>query len=165
MANVETTLMNKIKKIFSSIGDGNFEIDVSFTKKESSSYLELTTAVTKGLSTLNDVISQANEISTGNYEADITPRSEKDQLGIALQRMTEILRNVSLAAEAVAEGDTSIQVVEQGSKDLLAQSFNRMVTTINNAATQANEISTGNYEADITPRSEKEINWVLHCKE
>ncbi|MCJ8343919.1 ATP-binding protein, partial [bacterium] len=71
-------------------------------------------------------------------------------MGIALQRMTEILRNVSLAAEAVAEGDTSIQVVEQGSKDLLAQSFNRMTKTLSiSKLTMGNQIWLSNSLSDL----------------
>ncbi|MCP4116415.1 MAG: response regulator [Desulfobacteraceae bacterium] len=44
--------------------------------------------------TLNDVVDQAYAISEGDYSAIVTPRSDKDRLGMAIQQMTEILRDM-----------------------------------------------------------------------
>ncbi len=41
------------------------------------------------------IIDQANTIAGGDYSADMTPRSDQDELGIALNKMTENLRDVS----------------------------------------------------------------------
>jgi signal transduction histidine kinase/DNA-binding response OmpR family regulator len=44
------------------------------------------------IQTLHEVSRQADVISSGDYSADVSPRSEEDTLGIALQRMTTTLR-------------------------------------------------------------------------
>jgi len=72
------------------------------------------------LYSINDAADQANAISSGDYSADIKPRSDKDKLGIALQRMTEILRNASLAAEQVAADDTLREWFQTGQMELNA---------------------------------------------
>jgi len=105
---------------------------------------------------LEELVIKADRISTGDYSEDIKPRNKQDKLGIALQRMTEILRNVAQVAERLSEGNTSVKVKIQGENDLLAKSINMMVNTLNTAAQQADSISIGNYTSDITPRSEQD---------
>ena len=54
-------------------------------------------SVIRMAATLKDVARQAKVIATGDYTADVAPRSDQDELGIALQTMTKTLRQ---AAEA-----------------------------------------------------------------
>lgn len=44
-----------------------------------------------------EVTKHANEVASGNYEVEMTPRSEKDNLGIALNTMTRTLRETTAA--------------------------------------------------------------------
>ncbi|MCP5008214.1 MAG: response regulator, partial [Planctomycetes bacterium] len=111
------------------IADGNLDVTV---KGDTG----IAASINKMVDTLNNVASQADVISSGNYEADIKPKSDKDKLGIALQRMTEILRNVSQVVKGLAIGDTSVKIEEQSKDDLLAISINEMVVQLRASAKQ-----------------------------
>jgi PAS domain S-box-containing protein len=88
------------------------------------------TAIKENEDYLTELVDKAELISTGDYMAEIKPRSDQDQLGIALQRMTNVLRNVSKFAVKLAEGDFSVSVEKQSSSDLLADSMNKLVTQL-----------------------------------
>jgi methyl-accepting chemotaxis protein len=72
----------------------------------------------------------AIDISSGDYSAEINPRSPYDEMGAALKRMTESLRDASRAMAAVADGDFTVRVTVKGPNDLLARSVNGMVEKI-----------------------------------
>lgn len=79
------------------------------------------------VNTLNDAAHYADIIATGDYTVDIEPKNDADILGMALLRMTAVLRDVSLVADNLAKGDLSLLIEQQSDKDLLAISFNKMV--------------------------------------
>jgi CheY-like chemotaxis protein/HAMP domain-containing protein len=84
-----TQIVGKIKNV--ATGDLSQEIEISGNDEIG----ELARSTYAMIDTLADVVVQANTIAEGDYKADIAPRSEKDQLGIALQKMTETLRKIS----------------------------------------------------------------------
>jgi len=88
-----------------------------------------------------DISKQANMIAQGDYRANISPRSENDALGIALQSMTQPLREASEVAQAVARGDLSRQVEAKGKGDLLATSMNSMTQTLLDQKTKVEQQS------------------------
>ncbi|WP_027002229.1 response regulator [Hugenholtzia roseola] len=59
---------------------------------------------------LDQIVSQANAISQGDFSTNITPRSEKDQLAIALTRMTSNLRDQNY----LKDGLTRLNVLLSG---------------------------------------------------
>ncbi len=66
------------------------------------------------------IIDQANTIAEGDYSADMTPRSDQDELGIALNKMTENLRIVSAQNEKdrwLKTGQAELSDVMRGELD------------------------------------------------
>ena len=76
----------EVADITGQIEEGNLDIEVE-------GGTGILASVGAMAATLKDVARQANVIASGDYAADVTPRSEKDELGIALQTMTRALRD------------------------------------------------------------------------
>jgi signal transduction histidine kinase/CheY-like chemotaxis protein/methyl-accepting chemotaxis protein len=143
-------IVEKIRNVVT--GDLNQEIEISRNDEIG----DLAQSICTIVDTLANVVVQINTIANGDYKANIAPRSEKDKLGIALQKMTKTLRDASEIAEYVAIGDYSRKVEVKGDNDLLAKSMNSMIVTLADIVSQVDLISHGDYTADITPRSEKD---------
>jgi len=92
------------------IGDLSKKIDVS-SNDEIGDLINSLNAMTKNL---NATAAVANEIAQGNLTVEAKPLSDKDTLGLALERMVEKLRQI------VSEALTAAQNVSAGSQELSA---------------------------------------------
>ncbi|MBC9876920.1 HAMP domain-containing protein [Bradyrhizobium sp. INPA01-394B] len=92
------------------IGDLSHKIEVS-SNDEVGDLVKSLTAMTVNL---NATAAVANEIAQGNLTIEAKPLSDKDTLGLALERMIEKLRQI------VAEALTAAQNVSAGSQELSA---------------------------------------------
>ena len=104
---------------------------------------------------------QANVIAEGNYNKDITPRSDLDTLGLAMQRMTQSLRETLEVVEVVAKGDLSRQIEAKGTDDLLAISMNKMFDSLRinkDENFKTNWLQKGQVSIAETLREENDIN-------
>ena len=72
----------------------------------------------------------ASEISQGNLDLEVRPRSSKDVFGNGFQQMIAYLRSIGNIATHVAEGDLRSQVTLQSSKDQLGQAFSNMQNSL-----------------------------------
>jgi len=86
---------DEIARVIEQVSRGNLEVEIEGNSR-------IVAAVTKMTVTLKDVAAQANAIAKGDYSADISPRSDKDELGFALKAMTAALR---LAHQASTDMD------------------------------------------------------------
>jgi CheY-like chemotaxis protein/HAMP domain-containing protein len=75
------------------IASGDLDVDLSVAGKRRDELGILVQAFGKMVATLKNVSVQADEISKGNYSMEIVPRSDKDILGVSLQRMTVALKD------------------------------------------------------------------------
>ncbi len=150
------SFLNNLNKVLNALVEGDFKNSMSFSQSEITEFKNTIGLVNRLFDTLSDAARQANVIAEGDYTVDIKQRSDKDELGIALQKMTQTLREASQATEQIALGNLDISVEVRGEKDLLGQSINKMVVALKAAARQANIIASGDYTADIKPRSEKD---------
>ncbi|MCG2643753.1 chemotaxis protein [Bradyrhizobium sp. CCBAU 11434] len=92
------------------IGDLSKKIDVS-SNDEIGDLIASLNAMTKNL---NATAAVANEIAQGNLTVEAKPLSDKDTLGLALERMVQKLRQI------VSEALTAAQNVSAGSQELSA---------------------------------------------
>ncbi|QAU48784.1 methyl-accepting chemotaxis protein [Bradyrhizobium guangzhouense] len=92
------------------IGDLSKKIDVS-SNDEIGDLITSLNAMTKNL---NATAAVANEIAQGNLTVEAKPLSDKDTLGLALERMVQRLRQI------VSEALTAAQNVSAGSQELSA---------------------------------------------
>lgn len=104
---------------FKNLAEGDLSNQIAIDSKDEIG--TLAKAINTTLQILKDVTDQANTIATGNYELKISPRSEKDVLGIALSHMTEQLRNNALTIGQqnwLKEGLSSLNDMVRGDKQL-----------------------------------------------
>ncbi len=95
-----------------SIGDLNYEI----AHKSNDEIRDLVNSMQTMTSNLRNTASLADKVADGDLTVQPTPLSEKDTLGLALQRMVERLRGV--VADALSASDN----VSAGSQELSASS-------------------------------------------
>lgn len=105
------------------------------------------------LNSLRSTVSQADAVARGDYSGEFTPRSDEDNLGIALTEMTLTLSNIANVASSVSQGDFSPRLRVKGQQDLLAPAINAMIESFASTALQIDTIAQGDYSAEIEPAS------------
>lgn len=73
-----------------------------------------------------EMANAAAEISRGNLETPVHPRSEQDILGTGFAQMTVYLKEMGRIAEQVSQGDLRSQIVLQSPVDQLGTAFTHM---------------------------------------
>ena len=78
------------------------------------------------------------------------PLSDKDTLGLAMQRMTANLRATAKVADAIAQGDLTVEAKPLSDKDTLGLALKRMVeklrVVVSDALAASDNVSSGSQE-------------------
>ncbi|MDA9467498.1 methyl-accepting chemotaxis protein [Bradyrhizobium sp. CCBAU 53415] len=134
------------------IGDLSQRID-SFSNDEIGDLIKSLNAMTVNL---NQTAAVANEIAQGNLTVEAKPLSDKDTLGLALERMVEKLRQI------VAEALTAAQNVSAGSQELsasaeqLSQGATEQASSAEEASSSMEEMASNvKQNADNASQTEK----------
>ncbi|MDA9427362.1 MULTISPECIES: methyl-accepting chemotaxis protein [Bradyrhizobium] len=134
------------------IGDLSQKID-SFSNDEIGDLIKSLNAMTVNL---NQTAAVANEIAQGNLTVEAKPLSDKDTLGLALERMVEKLRQI------VAEALTAAQNVSAGSQELsasaeqLSQGATEQASSAEEASSSMEEMASNvKQNADNASQTEK----------
>jgi methyl-accepting chemotaxis protein len=134
------------------IGDLSQKID-SFSNDEIGDLIKSLNAMTVNL---NQTAAVANEIAQGNLTVEAKPLSDKDTLGLALERMVEKLRQI------VAEALTAAQNVYAGSQELsasaeqLSQGATEQASSAEEASSSMEEMASNvKQNADNASQTEK----------
>ena len=83
--------------------------------------------------------------------------SDKDVLGISLERMTANLRATADVADAIADGDFSLEAKRRSSKDMLGIALERMTTNLRATAQIADAIADGNLTINAKRLSDRDM--------
>ena len=156
MLKKEMDMIERINKLLTALVEG--DLSSKRLPKDLGEFEETFSLLAQANNSLKGMTEQANQIATGNYTADISPRSDKDELGIAMQKMTATLRDVGNIAEVIATGailDAKVEI--KGKDDLLGNSMNMMIEMIKEVARQVDMLAQGDYRADISPRGDKDV--------
>jgi len=116
------------------IADGNLSVPALAISNDEIGVLAQ--AINRVTRTLKEVTQQANIIASGNYQIDITPRSEQDDMGVALQNMTATLKDVAHQANVIAAGNYQADIKPRSEKDELGIALRNMTTTLRDAETE-----------------------------
>ena len=79
---------------------------------------------------MNNVSYIAGEISKGNLELEVKPRSEKDELMYAIGDMIEGMQKVSDIAQSIASGDLNVEVTVKSKNDMLMIPLKKMIENL-----------------------------------
>ena len=78
------TIMNLAEKVAKG--------QLDFSETNGAQHTGILSSLEKIMESLQEISSQAHVVASGDYHASITPRSDKDTLGLAMQKMTRALR-------------------------------------------------------------------------
>ncbi len=134
------------------LGDLNTKVTVT-TNDEIKDVIDTVDVMTANLKAAADV---AESIARGDLSAQHKPLSDRDTLGLALERMTESLRGSAAIANTVARGDLSVDPKPQSEKDVLGLALAQMVTSLRASAAVADAIADGDLTVEVTPQSDKD---------
>jgi methyl-accepting chemotaxis protein len=128
------------------LGDLSQKIDV-VSDDEIGDLIKSLNAMTTNL---NATAGLAGEVAQGNLDVVAKPLSEKDTLGLALQRMLSSLNSTAAVAVEIAEGNLTVQAARMSDKDKLGIALERMVERLRQivaeALTAAQNVSAGSQE-------------------
>jgi methyl-accepting chemotaxis protein len=115
------------------IGDLNQKIDVS-SDDEVGDLIKSLTAMTQNL---NATAAVAGEVAQGNLDVVAKPLSEKDTLGLALQRMLSSLNATASVAHEIAQGNLTVEAKRISEKDKLGIALESMVEKLRQIVAEA----------------------------
>jgi methyl-accepting chemotaxis protein len=82
----------------------------------------------------------ANRIALGDLDVDVTPNSEHDVFGVAMQNMVASLKRLAASADRIAAGDLSLEVLPASAKDQLGHSFATMTKNLRELNLEIREV-------------------------
>jgi len=115
------TPLNQIVKKIRNVATGDLSQEIEISRHDEMG--ELARSTYTMIKTLANVVVQTDKIAKGDYKADIAPRSEKDKLGIALQKMTKTLSEISAENQQknwLKTGQTELNEAMRGDMDVIA---------------------------------------------
>ncbi len=115
----------ELSSVAAQLADGNLDCRISDIRSRDE-IGTLARAFKDLLNYFREMAHTANEISQGNLDLEVRPRSSKDVFGNGFQQMIGYLKGIGDIAAHVAEGDLRSQVTLQSSKDQLGRTFSSM---------------------------------------
>lgn len=115
------------------------------------------TAINRMIEMFQNAASQANTISQGDYTVNVSPRSDKDELGMALQDMTQALRTAASQADAIAQGDYQAAVSPRSDKDKLGIALFEMTRTLRGVRDIAASVAEGDFSKRVESKGERDL--------
>src|SRR5579883_1076908 len=128
------------------VGDLSQTIDV-VSDDEIGDLIKSLNAMTQNL---NATAAIAGEVAQGNLDVVAKPLSDKDTLGLALQRMLTSLNATAAVAREIAQGNLTVEAKRISDKDKLGMALEQMVEKLRQivaeALTAAQNVSAGSQE-------------------
>jgi len=119
----------KIREITNRMTEGDLDIDFSENTKGVYNSVENLNI------TMREVAANAETVANGNFMVQPTLRSEKDQLGNSLLKMTRSLIDLQKVTQEISNGKFNLRLNVKGENDLVSKSINLMSENL-----QANKI-------------------------
>lgn len=88
------------------------------------------------IKSMNSITNLAKDISQGNLDQEVEPRSDEDQLMFALRDMVEGMNKVAEIAGDIAEGNLFIEIEERSENDMLMQPLSLMLENLRNIVSE-----------------------------
>jgi len=82
----------------------------------------------------------ASRIALGDLQVVVTPNSERDVFGVAMQSMVASLKRLATSADRIAAGDLTVEVLPASDKDQLGLSFQSMAKNLRDLNLEIREV-------------------------
>lgn len=134
--------LNRIVKLTRSVADGDLSVELEHME-EKTEFGALLNAFKKLVNGLQDLTASIEKISKGDLQVEITPRSDRDTLAIALQDMVQslysIVSKVQTSSEQVKEINLSMNII--GSSQQLERDNEKVSEAVQGMASVVEELS------------------------
>ncbi|WP_137135023.1 methyl-accepting chemotaxis protein [Rhizobium sp. FKY42] len=128
------------------IGDLNLKLEVK-TNDEIKDVIDTVNLMTANLRQTAEV---ADRIAEGDIGVAVKPLSDKDTLGIAMERMVGYLQQTAALAQTIAEGDLTVNARRQSEQDALGLALENMIARlrmiVSDALGASDNVSSGSQE-------------------
>jgi len=117
---------------------------------------ELVKSTNKVISSIEMTIRQANAVADGNFSNDIVLLGSNDRLGIAIENMTNRLKDISKISSALSRGDYDVQVMPKSSEDELGIALSNMLEYLKHITSVTESIAIGDLDIKYNAQGEKD---------
>jgi len=131
-------------------------LDYRITRPFIPQYESLKTDFNAAMESLRATAATLEQIAAGDLSVQPKALSEKDILGVALERMTHNLRATATVTGQVADGDLSVQHKPVSEKDTLGLAMVRMVENLRASAAVTDKIADGDLTVQPKPTSDRD---------
>ena len=132
------------------------DLSQSITMKSDDEIGDLVTALNRMVANLNATVGVADSIAAGDLTVQAKPLSEKDRLGIALERMLEKLRQIVTEAMGAADNVASGSQELSASAEQLSQGATEQASAAEEASSSMEEMASNiKQNADNASQTEK----------
>ncbi len=97
---------------------------------------ELSRSLTQVAASFQDITTTSEAIASGNLRHKVTPRSDQDTLGHALQSMSTYLNQMASVAETIAKGDLTVTIHVRSADDVFGQAIQSMTEGLHSLIAQ-----------------------------
>jgi methyl-accepting chemotaxis protein len=119
-------------------------------------YASLRDDFNAAMENLRATAATVEQVAAGDLTVQPKPLSEKDILGVALERMTHNLRATAAVTGQIADGDLAVQHKPVSGKDTLGLAMVRMVENLRATAAVTDKIADGDLTVSPKPMSDKD---------
>ncbi len=141
--------LNYAISVVNKIASGNTEVRIERNSEDEIG--QLLSAMDHMIHSSNSMVGVIEKVAAGDLSTNITPRSDKDSLGIAMRGMFSNLNQMINTLEKVAAGDLTVNVTPRSDKDSLGIAMREMLHNLRHM------ISKVQTEAAIVANSSQEI--------
>jgi len=106
------------------------DLTVAFEAERDDEIARIIGSLNSVIASLQQMARAAEQIAAGDLDVNVSPRSDKDTLGLAFSNMVASQQERASLVEHIAGGDLTVQVKTLGNKDSLGQSLGTMVAKL-----------------------------------
>jgi methyl-accepting chemotaxis protein len=147
-----TKPLAKIVELIQNVARGDLTAKVSIHSNDEIG--QLADSANGMVANLLNTASVAEKISMGDLSANVKLLSDKDILGISLEKMVASLRERAALAGQISEGNLTVQVTVLSKEDILGASLSKMVANLRHVVGEvtaaANNVGSGSQEMSAT---------------
>ncbi|TPP03688.1 HAMP domain-containing protein, partial [Rhizobium glycinendophyticum] len=130
-----STGLKKIQTVVGAVAIGDLSQQVEI--KTNDEIKDLVDSVNAMTANLRSTAHLADMISIGDLSTEVKLLSEKDVLGLAIEKMTANLRNTATVADQIANGDLTVSPKPASDKDTLGIALRNMVERLRGVVSDA----------------------------
>jgi methyl-accepting chemotaxis protein len=135
-------LERQVQMLVQKLGELNTgDLDITLEAEREDEIARIMNSLNSVIANLRQMAQAAEQIAEGDLEVSVSPRSDKDTLGLAFRDMVSAQQEKAALAEQIAQGDLTVKVKLQSEKDNLGRSLAAMVKRLGQVVSEVKNAS------------------------